>query len=153
MPPVNSCPSRSGFSLIEVLLAIGLVTFVLLVIFSLMPTGIATLQSASRQIVETEIYNAYGAELAATPFSQLTNYVNGTNFPAYFDNEGNKTDSGKAVFTVRCSLEGFGSTNAGLNSELSRAIMRVGYHYDPAGANDGGSKVSRRAFILVNSGT
>lgn len=153
MPPVNSCPSRTGFSLVEVLLAIGLVTFVLLVVFSLMPTGLATLQSASRQIVETEIYNTYGAELAATPFSQLTNYVNGTNFPAYFDHEGNKTDPGTAVFTVRCSLENSGSTNAELNAELCRAIMRIGFHYDPTGTSGGGSKVSRRAFLLVNSGT
>ena len=52
----------SGFSLVEVVLAIGIASFSLLVIFSLMGSGVSTLQSSSNQIVETEIFNKIGAE-------------------------------------------------------------------------------------------
>lgn len=150
MPSRNSCPSRgkSGFSLIEVLLAIGLVTFSMLVIFSLMPAGLATLQEANRQIVETEIYNTLGAELASTPFDNLTNYQT-TRFPAYFDNEGNETDaSGDPVFTVRCDLA---DPELG-DGELYRASVLIGYRRDPGQTNASGPKPSKRTFLLVNRG-
>jgi len=147
--PQNGFPffRGEGFSLIEVLLAIGLVTFSLLVIFSLMPAGMSALQDANRQIVETEIFNALGAEMASTPFNALTNYT--TNFPAYFDYEGNKTTAANAVFTVRCNLQ---APELG-SGELCRAALLVGYHMDPAQTNATAPKPSKRTLLLVNSGT
>ncbi len=154
MTPVNARSACAGFSLVEILIAIGLVTFALLVIFSLMPAGMATLHDANRQIIETEIYNAFGSDLASTPFRQLTNYVTGTNFPSYFDNEGNKVPSASnAVYIVRCGLDDSGFTNSRMNEELRRATVRIGFHYDPVSTNVGSPKVSKRVFLLVKSGT
>lgn len=139
-------PDRRAFSLVEVLMATGLVTFALLVIFSLMPAGLAALQDANRQIVETEIYNTVGAELASTPFGRLGEYQT-SRFPIYFDNEGIETASaGDAVFTVRCSLAA-PELGAG---ELRRATVAIGYRRDP---DDAGTKPSKRTFLLVNRGS
>lgn len=126
-------------------MAIGLVTFALLVIFSLMPAGLGALQEANRQIVETEIFNTVGAELGSTPFSQLDAYAT-DRFPLYFDNEGIAvTAEEDATFFVRCTLAA-PELGAG---EMRRATVAVGYRRDP---NAGGVKPSRRTFLLVNRG-
>lgn len=148
LPPPITARGRVGFSLIEVLLAIGLMTFVLLVIFSLLPAGMATLQEANRQIVETEIYNTLGAELASTAFNRLSNYQT-SRFPAYFDNEGNEVARADAsIFTVRCNLA---PPELG-NGELCRASLFIGYRCDPAETNSSSPKPSKRTFLLVDRG-
>ncbi|CAN5758044.1 hypothetical protein BH09VER1_BH09VER1_12860 [soil metagenome] len=135
-----------GFSLVEVVLAIGLVTFAMLVIFSLLPVGLFSLQESNRQIVETEIFNTVGAELSSTPFDQLTNYQT-TNFPMYFNNEGTKVSTtNDAIFYVRCSTPLVES-----NTELSRVSVSVGYRRDPAQTNTT-ARFSKRTFLLVNRG-
>ena len=137
----------SGFSLVEVILAIGLVTFAILVIFSALPVGFVSLQGSSRQIVETEIFNMVGAELDSTSRSQLTNYQM-TRFPIYLDNEGEEVGvSSNAVFTVRCS-----DPVAESNAELNRVTVSIGFRQDPALANSA-AKVSKRSFLLVNRGS
>src|SRR5690349_17934404 len=134
---------RGGFSLVEVLMATGLVTFALLVIFSLLPAGLATLQDANRQIVETEIYNTVGAELASTPFEKLTDYQD-SRFPVYFDNEGLEVkNAADAVYYVRCTLA---AAELG-DGELRRATVSIGHRRDPS---DPAVKASRRTFLLVN---
>lgn len=139
---------RRAFSLVEVLMAIGLVTFALLVIFSLMPAGLAALQGANRQIVETEIFNTIGAELASTPFQTLDDYVKNANkrFPVYFDNEGIEVPANSPdkpwIFVVNCNLA---DPEAG-NAELRRATVSIGYK------RESDPKPSKRTFLLVNRG-
>lgn len=138
--------SRAGFSLVEVVLAIGLVTFAMLVIFSLLPVGLFSLQESNRQIVETEIFNTVGAELSSTPFDQLTNYQT-TRFPIYFNNEGTEvSSSNNAIFYVRCN-----APVAESNAELNRVTVLIGYRRDPAQTNTT-AKASKRTFLLVNRG-
>ncbi|MEZ0297399.1 MAG: Verru_Chthon cassette protein B [Candidatus Methylacidiphilales bacterium] len=136
--------SRSGFSLVEVTLAIGLVAFAIVVIFSLMSVGLATLQEANRQIVETEIFNTVGSELSSTPFDQLSTYCS-ARFPVYFDNEGVETTSvPNRVFTARYEIaapEGAG--------ELRRITVSVGYQHDPT---ETGYKPTKRTFLIANRG-
>jgi len=149
MTPPHFSPRcrQDGFSLIEVILAIGLATFALLVVFSLLPAGLSSLQESNRQIVETEIYNTLGAELASTPFDRLTNYQ-ASRFPVYFDNEGNEVASSNSVFTVRCQLA---APELG-DGELCRASLLIGFRRDPASTNGTLFKPSERTFLLVNRG-
>ena len=122
-PSWNSKPSpqRRGFSLIEVTLALGISATALLVVFSLMPIGMTSLQDTQRQIVEAEIYNKIGAELATTATfdksdpatrQNLLNKYCSDRFPACFDAEGNelaRTEDTKipplTVFIARCGVE------------------------------------------------
>ncbi|MDX2081882.1 MAG: Verru_Chthon cassette protein B [Terrimicrobiaceae bacterium] len=148
-PPVQqNRPISGAFSLVEVILAIGLVTFALLVIFSLMPAGLASLQESSRRIVETEIFQTVGAELESTPFGSLTNYVT-TRFPMYFDNEGLETTASNAIFFVRCRL----ADHVPATTELQRATVTIGYQRDPDDSGASVSRVNRRTFLVVNRGS
>ncbi len=137
------CAPRA-FSLVEVVLAIGLATFALLVVFSLLPAGLRSLQEANRQIVETEIFNALGAELTSTKFDEVQAHV-ASRFPLYFDNEGLEVAGAQdATFIVRClaqPLEGAG--------ELRRTTVSIGFQRDPDAA---GASPTRRTFLLVDRG-
>lgn len=138
--------SLPGFSLVEVILAIGLTTFAALVVFSLLPVGLLSLQDTNRQIVETEVFNTVGAELASTPFDKLTNYQT-TRFPVYFSNDGVEVATGaESSFTVRCS-----SPEIEPGGELNRVTVSIGYRRDPDQTN-GSGRISKRAFLLVNRG-
>jgi uncharacterized protein (TIGR02598 family) len=58
---------RNAFSLIEVMLALGVVAASLLVIFSLLPIGLQTNQRSIEQTASTDILSAVAADLRATP--------------------------------------------------------------------------------------
>lgn len=134
--------------MVEVVLAIGLMMFALLVIFSLIPTGLGVLHDAGRQIVETEIFNTVGAELAATPFTNMDGYQS-SNALTYFDVEGQRVEADQAVFHVRCDLGPAEFVTAdSTNGELRRATVRIGFRQDPTNAQ----KPSRRTILLGNRG-
>lgn len=146
--------ANRGFSLVEVVLAIGLTTFALLVMFSLMPVGLNTLQDANRQIVEAEIFNIVGAEITTTKFNESTHttdlqaYVASSRFPIYYDMEGLEVPStGPWVYAVRCTLE-----TPELGGEIRRAIIAIGYRKDPQNMTDDDPGKKRRAFLLSDRG-
>ena len=143
-PTAQGGAGLGAFSLVEVVLAIGLATFALLVIFSLMPAGLRSLQEANRQIVETEIFNTLGAELTSTKFDDVEAHVT-SRFPLYFDNEGLEIPSANgATFIVRCQalpVEGAG--------ELRRTTVSIGFQQDPQTT---GSNPARRTFLLADRG-
>jgi uncharacterized protein (TIGR02598 family) len=144
----RSVCGRRGFSLVEVVLAIGLMMFALLVIFSLIPTGLGVLHDAGRQVVETEIFNAVGAELAATPFTNMDGYQS-SNALVYYDVEGRKVAADRAVFHVRCDLAAAEFVTAeNPAGELRRATVRIGFRQDPTNAQ----KPARRTILLGNRG-
>lgn len=138
--------SLNAFSLIEVTLALGIVMFALIVIFSLIPTGLNTLSAANRQMIEIEIFSTVTAELNATSFEKLEDYVQ-DRFPAYFDVEGLEVSAESAVFTVRCEL-----SPVELEGQLRRAAVLVGFQSDPVDSSAGGASVVKRGCLLVDRG-
>ena len=168
-----------GFSLVEVTLAMGIASFALLVIFSMLPTGLATMQDAGRQIAETEIFNRIGSELTSTALYDaplpttdvLSNYVSGANkrFPVFFDAEGNEVPaaSPSIVYTVQCTLSlpdptvwspvndssRLSPAPAVLPHELRYATVLIGFHQDPSSSTAVASAARTRVFLLANKGT
>jgi uncharacterized protein (TIGR02598 family) len=166
---LNQSINRGGFSLIEVVIAAGVCTFALFVIASLLPVGLGTVQSANRQIVETEVFNRIWSEVNTTPFTDLSSSATPFSSPLYFNVEGEELAStGQvppvgAIYIVRCSLlnattsatlgstsppiDGSNTTGAG----LTLAQVQIGYHVDPKTlsnpAND--SRVDMRSFLLA----
>ncbi len=144
----SAASALHGFSLVEVMMAIGLITFAMLVIFSLIPTGLGLLHDAGRQVVETEIFNTVGAELAATPFTNMDAYQ-ASNALVYYDVEGQKVAEDKAVFHVRCDLAAAEFVTAeNPFGELRRATVSIGFHRDPTNAQ----KPVKQTVLLGNRG-
>ena len=88
--------NTSGFSLVEVTLAIGIAAFCLIAVFGLMPVGLQTNRNATSQTSAANIIAAVVADLRATPRGSITSSQFGITFgtnplPLYFDGAGQFT--------------------------------------------------------------
>lgn len=140
--------SRRGFSLVEVVVALGITAFALMTIMSLQVVGLSTLSDANSQMVKTELFNQIGAEIQATPFDELTSYLNSGRFPAFFDERGVEvSEEEKAVYIVRGE-----SVAVDLGGELHRINIQIGFQADPADADIDPRNLKERAFLLAYLG-
>src|SRR5436189_1268687 len=87
----------SGFSLVEVTLALGIAAFCLIAVFGLLPVGVQTNRNATSQTATTNIMAAVVSDLRATPTFNTTStefsITFGTNATLYFDGSGQFTTS------------------------------------------------------------
>ncbi len=77
---------HKAFSLIEVTMALGLVSFAVITVIGLMPVGLVALHRAMDSTEEAQIVRQIGAQAVLTPYSQLINNFSGTTF--YYDEDG-----------------------------------------------------------------
>lgn len=78
---------RKAFTLVEVSLACGVISFALVSILGLIPVGLTTLRETMDQTVEGQIVQKLSAKILLLPYSQLdTHYATTQNF--YYDQEG-----------------------------------------------------------------
>jgi len=108
-----------GFSLVEITIALGLVSFVAVSIIGLLPTGLTVMRNAMDQTVEAQIVRSISGQ------SQVANFTNLTSGgPSYFDHEGQLLSSGEgARYTVTLSrhlpvFPGSGGAPTGLSNSL-----------------------------------
>lgn len=79
----------AGFSLVEVSLALGIVSFAVVSVFGCLSVGVSTLRDANRDVTNAQIIAEVSSVLTQTPFAQLQTFVAGTtNSPLYFDQAG-----------------------------------------------------------------
>jgi len=74
-----------AFSLVEVVLAIGVTSFALLGMVALLPMGLKTSHQAADAMTEAQIVQYARNQLEMTPFTNLSTWVSN---PLYFDNQG-----------------------------------------------------------------
>ena len=84
---------RSGFSLVEVTLALGMVTFSLLSLVSLVPMGLTTFHKAVNTSVSSQIVQHVVTDFQQTDFSALSQQ----NPVIYFDDQANELPSTSGV--------------------------------------------------------
>ncbi len=108
-------PSSAGFSLIEVAIAFGIISFALVVLLALLPMGLSSSREASAEEAATELLAATSADLrnaspgaTETPLFQLPPNPQGE-ATEYFSASGAKTT---AVVDARFRLTIAGRANA-----------------------------------------
>lgn len=79
-------PRTHAFSLIEVLLAMGIISIALLATIGIIPAGLKSMASARESSVEAQIIASVGSQMRLTPFSELDTRWGNAEF--YFDNDG-----------------------------------------------------------------
>jgi uncharacterized protein (TIGR02598 family) len=114
----SSRQCRSGFSLIEVTLALGVVSFCMVPLFALLPLGMTTSQNASQQAAATEMATAISADLQASPVIGGTSSRFGIPFPSV-----SSTSSTSTLFFAQDGSVVAGST-AGAGSRY-RATLTI----------------------------
>lgn len=83
-----SWQGAAGFSLVEFVLAIGVVSFAFVGVVGLMPNGLKTCQRAIELNVEAQISQRIASQMQLSPYASLKSNLASTSFPQYFDDEG-----------------------------------------------------------------
>ena len=102
--------STSGFSLVEVTLALGIAAFCLIAVFGLVPVAVLTSRNATSQTAATNIMAAVVADLRATPTTTNSSLQFGLGFGAagiqtrYFDGSGTPSLSPTATSRYRLDV-------------------------------------------------
>ncbi|HSI84972.1 MAG: Verru_Chthon cassette protein B [Candidatus Methylacidiphilales bacterium] len=103
---------RGGFSLAEVIISLGVVSFGMLSILGMLPVGLSMFNKARSNTVEAQIVQGISNEILLTDFGHLAAMADQT---FYFDNEGKSlpgTDVAQKIYTVVVRLKNLSSSNA-----------------------------------------
>ena len=132
---------RSGFSLVEITVALGIIAFAFVSIFGLLPTGLTTFRRAMDISISSQISQRLINDAQQTDFTTLKSTE-----VRYFDSDGAEVDGGTknivyhAVVWIKkmdsSDAAGSGSEtlpHGGVNPNLARAVVQV--------ANNPGNKV------------
>lgn len=118
--------NRQAFSLIEVVLALGVVSFAFVGIMGMVPVGLKNFRQAIDTNVQSQISQQITAEIQLSRYADLaTNGSGSLNFPKYFDDQGGAVASAAdpgCVYTVNLdpaspvhpTLPGSGAANTNI---------------------------------------
>ncbi len=121
-----------AFTLVESVVAIGIVSFAMLSILGLIPVGLGTFRQAMSLTVETTIVQAVSGELMRADYTNLAS----TNI--YFDQEGNKVaESDKqSIYVARVLPPEALDAGDLVNSEAARKVpIRISSSTHPETTN------------------
>lgn len=123
---------RQGFSLVEMVLALGIVSFGLITVMGLIPAG---LMAVRQSMVDTAV-----VRVSQTASSFVRNERNGDEI-FYFDVNGNRTDAlTKGGFVVKVTPE---TTESGSKSRVVflEVFLETAYSLSDGQGNEGGKPI------------
>jgi len=93
---VGGLRRREAFTLVEVTLAIGIVSFAFVAMFGLLPVGLSVSRQAIDTTIEAQIVQKLKTQALQTDFSQLETLHQAD--PYYFDDQGKKAEEAGAMY-------------------------------------------------------
>jgi len=145
--PVNR---GKAFSLVEVAIALGLVTFAVVSVIGLLPVGLSTMRDAMTQTVSTQIVREISAELLLTPFQQINDYINQS--PIFFDVQGKRASSADAYYKVQLSRSNSIFPGSGTSSSLTNSVCCVHIAIITHAYKEGAGTTNQQILHVANSG-
>lgn len=123
----------SGYSLVEVMVAVGIVSFGIIAMVSMMPSGLSTFRNSMDRSISSQIAQRIVNEARQTDFTTLIGYSGNASFEyRYFTDEGDEVKSGDgktrvyAAFTeVTNPIVITGTSGNFTNSSIARIRVRV----------------------------
>ncbi len=94
-PQIFPRSSISAFSLVEIIIALGLVTFAVTAMVGLLPVGLTSLNQSMNQTVEAQILRSISSQSVVTEFQKLA--INNL----YYDIEGQPSTLADSYYSVR----------------------------------------------------
>ena len=145
---------RSGFSLVEVTLALGVAAFCLLAVFGLLPIGLKTQQTAIEQTAATGIVSAVAADLRNTARTTTTSSLFAITIPAntassssrlYFDSEGRYSPAISANSRYRVTITFSPNSTGGRGATFVHLLVSW-----PAGATTPSAAGIAETFLALD---
>lgn len=118
--------SRKAFSLVEVAIAMGLITFCMVAMLGLLPVGLSTFRAAMEATIESQIVNQIASDAALMPFSKLSDFAGGS--PYYFNEEGSPVQKeNEATYWANLSLQtpNYPDKPAGIGDDLANLQVKI----------------------------
>lgn len=139
--------AKTGFSLVEITICLGLVSFALVSTLGLLPTGLTALRSSMNQTVEAQIMHSIASRAVITSFENVT-----TN-KLFFDEEGFPVQAqGESYYTAELTpgTPSFpGSANAAaLTNSLKHLKVALVTRPNPSAAG----QTNVHSLQIANSG-
>ena len=124
-----------------------------MVIASLLPLGLVSIQNADQQVTQTEIFNQIWSEVNTTPYGNISTYPRLAVGATYYDRNGEETTKAAAVYIVVCSQPTVtlpsASGGAYASNELNAIKVQIGTHVDPTTASANDPRVASRTFVVA----
>lgn len=127
-PPPKSVPlilPGQAFSLVETVLALGVVSFALTTLMSLMPVGLNIFRDSVHTTVQTDVLRQFATQFQETPFDKLTG---STNMLYFSDQSTPVTSEADALFGVTYAFTSdtpmLAGANGYANANLKTAVVR-----------------------------
>lgn len=125
--PRPSRQTAAGFSLVEVVLALGITSFSLLTILGLLPVGLTVLKEAGDASTRARIVQKLHGEILLMPFAKLEDHFAGQTL--YFDEAGERVSQGPstvALYKVETQLTSPQYPNSGqIASDISASLKAI----------------------------
>jgi uncharacterized protein (TIGR02598 family) len=90
-----------GFTLVEVTLAIGIISFAFVAMFGMLPVGLSVSRQAMDTTIEAQIVQQMKTQALQTDFSRLDELENVSEL--FFDDQGKQVEEGQSVFRAKFS--------------------------------------------------
>lgn len=124
-------PKAGGFTLVEVTVALGIISFALLAMIGVMPAGLGSLRDSTQQSINAQILQQISSGLVVNSFANRADFsvFSGTNL--YFDGEAQllANSSGaryKAAITAQNpNLPGVATNDVNLAASLKRLGISI----------------------------
>lgn len=143
----------SAFSLVEVTLAIGILSFGLLSVIGLMPVGLNTFRQSINTSVGIQISQRLINEKRQTDFATLIAPANATEY-RYFSDEGDEVPATIAIFVAKITVtDSVAVPSSGISryTNFSLAKVEVQVAYNPGGpTTQNASLLSPQATIFTS---
>lgn len=120
------CTLPRAFSLVEVAIAIGIVTFSLVSVLGLLPIGLSSFRDATESTIESQIISQIASEAALMPFHELPGYASAG--PYYFNEEGSRVESeAQASYWADVSLKppSYPGNPASIDGDLTNLQVKI----------------------------
>lgn len=156
--PSLQTPARcAAFSLVEVVLAIGIVAFAFVAIFSLVPVGLGTFRDAMNNSIGSQIVQRLVNEAQQTDYPTLTAVANAKT-TRYFDDQGNEqTVIADSIYTVEVTVvpkTNIPNTSTANSESLATVTIKLannpGHTADPFAPNTTVRYTTHTALIAKN---
>ncbi len=116
--------SAQAFSLIEVALAIGLLSFALVAVFGLIPAGMSTFRKAMDVSVGSQIAQRVINDAQQSDWAELIK--SGATATRYFDDQGAEVDgAATAIYHVKTVIIPVTNVPGGSNADLATVTVQV----------------------------
>ena len=146
--------SAEAFSLVEIALSLGIVSFAFVGIFSLLPAGMTSFRQAIDTTMMSQIVQRVANEEQQTDFATLTGGQTQRN--RYFDDQGNEVpEAGASVYSVEITVAGQtplpnGAPSPNLATVTIRTAWNPGHNPSPFDAGSNLPISSHVVFIANN---